>query len=155
MSSSSFHMIIHTLCPSLPAPANSFLPSPLHISTDRHPIIPNLTLQVPKPSRSATSHHIIHLQRFCDLVKGRLISVPYIYIYIYISYTLNAQKTVQNLSMLSTHSVHPPRYHTLCSLLSKLCRFIVFIAHVSVPNKIIWVHIQLHIGLNLNLSHQY
>ena len=66
-------------------------PRPLHISTDWHPIIPNLMVQMPKPSQSVMSHHI--------------------------SYTLNTKKTVQNgsihmLLIPQRHFTHPHRHHT-------------------------------------------
>ena len=53
-----FHVIFHTLSPSLPAPAHTSHPCCYQISTGRHPFIHTFMLQVSKPPRSATPHHI-------------------------------------------------------------------------------------------------
>ena len=88
-----FHIIIHTLSPSLPAPAHTFLPSHFHISIGQHP---TLTLQMPKPSQFATLHHL--------------------------SPSLNNLNPVQNLTMSfkDTPYINLTIIH---SVLSKLCNF--------------------------------
>ena len=56
-----FHVIFHTLSPSLPVlPAHTSHSCHHHISTDRHPIIHTFTLQMSKPPQSAVAHHIRH-----------------------------------------------------------------------------------------------
>ena len=54
------HIMLHTFCMSLAFPPPTFHTCHLHISTDRHPIIYTLMLQMPKPPKSAMPHHICH-----------------------------------------------------------------------------------------------
>ena len=88
--------ILHTLSPSLSAPARhtrTFHLSHHHISVRRHSIIPTLTLKTIIPSQSAMPYHIGH--------------------------TLNTQKASQILTALSIvqgHSTHPFYHNTFCPL---------------------------------------
>ena len=100
------HIIPHTYSPSLPAPTSH--PSHHHIFIGRHPIISTLTLHMPKPPQSTTPHHLSH--------------------------TLNPQRTVQiHTDFLSFSDIPHIHLTIIRSVLSRLCRFAIFIAQVSVP----------------------
>ena len=64
-----FHVIIHTFSSSLPIPPPTSNPCHLHISTGRHPIIHFPTLQMPKPTQSATPRYIHHTLYFRKIVQ--------------------------------------------------------------------------------------
>ena len=96
----SYHTHTHT--PSLHAP--TCLPYHLHISTGRHP---TLTFQMPKPSQSATPHHLSH--------------------------TLNTQKTTKpHFAFFPSSTLHISTSPSYAPLFPD-CRFSSFIAHVWVP----------------------
>ena len=68
------HVIIHTLSKSFCPCLYSSPPPPPHF-TDGHPIISTLMFQMPKPSQSATPHHLSHTQLFNDFSISKIFKI--------------------------------------------------------------------------------
>ena len=111
MQTKHLHILLHTFIPSLPPSTCTSHSCHHHISTGRHPIIPNLTFHMPEPPQSTPPHHLVH--------------------------ALYTQKTVQIHTFFLSFSdmLHNVHIHLtiICSVISKLFRFAFFIAQVSIP----------------------
>ena len=110
LSWSSFHIIIHTFFLYLPT---HFSPAALYFYR-WHPIIPNHMLQVPKTSQSA-----------------RCLS-PHLPLTTFTLYSEYPKDCTKNLCFFLSVKDTPDIHLAICSLFSKLCRFLAFIAGVSI-----------------------